>query len=1041
MVAESSRSRESMTLVSRSPQAGHRIGRLVLPCTTTCCGVPEGYHYMWPPGSTLPGLELRDEGSTDLEQVADDEHVGELGDRRVGVAVDRDDRLRRLHPDLVLDRAGDAHRQVEARLHDLARLADLLGVRDPAGVDRGSRGPDGPAEKAGDLLDELEPLLAAGTAPARDDDPGIVDGHRRALRFEAIDDRCRRQRRGARRRPPLDPAGLLRGLRVHGIRADRDDPDPGAVDEPRDRDELAAEHAHLDGLAIAPGHGRRVDERGAVEERQQAAGDVAAIWPGAGQDEGRSGRVDDRRRPLGRELAPGMVGGGRLGDRDHGGQIGRQLGGGGVWVGGDHDAGRGHARGLGERPPERAELARGAGQRAVGVRLGNDPDAGHQMSLRSTSSATIALAASSGGPFTIVAALRAGGVRLPVTRVRAWAPPTSPPDSPMSASDCWTISFWRAPMMPLSEGYLGAPSSCVPTTIAGSLASRTSKPVGLIRRTRTMPASTFGSILAAEESSGSCRAAASPAPTMPPTPSDVSNPAKTRSNSICRRAAARTLIVEATSEPASAGSVTRTPRWAPIARPLRIVSTAPGGAMARSVTSAPCASAIWSAASSVYSSLPLMTAGDAARSRRLSDPSFSAAAAGSGTGFVRTTIRRAISWWLRLALAQQRASDDEPLDLLGALVQLGDLGVAHHPLHGEVVGVTVPAEDLHRIGGHGHGRVTGHELRDGSPTGRLGRPGLDLDARLVRELASRLDPRVHVGEHRLDHLEVADPLAELLPVPGVGDRHVERTLGDADGLGGDRRSGPIERGHRELPAVALVADPVRGRHADAVELELGRRAAADAELVLEPGDLEPLRRDVHGEARQALVARPLRARHGEDRDHARHAAVRDEPLRALEHVLVAVPHGPGSSVHGVRASLRLGQRKRGELLPRREVGQEAGLLLVAATEQDRQRAEALDGEDQARGRVGAGDLLDREALRQQVGADPAVGLGERQGEHVLRRQQLADVLGELAGSVDLGGARRDPLVGERVERVAEEDLLLAQPVGQSAVRSDRKSVV
>src|SRR5205814_9022030 len=47
IVAESSRSRESMTLVSRSPQAGHRIGRLVLPAPlpvvvcwdhTTRCG-------------------------------------------------------------------------------------------------------------------------------------------------------------------------------------------------------------------------------------------------------------------------------------------------------------------------------------------------------------------------------------------------------------------------------------------------------------------------------------------------------------------------------------------------------------------------------------------------------------------------------------------------------------------------------------------------------------------------------------------------------------------------------------------------------------------------------------------------------------------------------------------------------------------------------------------------------------------------------------------------------------------------------------------
>src|SRR5688572_6381305 len=45
MVAESSRSRESTTRVSRSPHWGQRIALLSLRTTTTC-GVPGGYHYM-----------------------------------------------------------------------------------------------------------------------------------------------------------------------------------------------------------------------------------------------------------------------------------------------------------------------------------------------------------------------------------------------------------------------------------------------------------------------------------------------------------------------------------------------------------------------------------------------------------------------------------------------------------------------------------------------------------------------------------------------------------------------------------------------------------------------------------------------------------------------------------------------------------------------------------------------------------------------------------------------------------------------------------
>ena len=56
---------------------------------------------------------------------------------------------------------------------------------------------------------------------------------------------------------------------------------------------------------------------------------------------------------------------------------------------------------------------------------------------------------------------------------------------------------------------------------------------------------------------------------------------------------------------------------------------------------------------------------------------------------------------LRLArgLAEQRAGDDQALDLAGALVDLGDLGVAVVALDRELLGVAVAAEDLDRLAG------------------------------------------------------------------------------------------------------------------------------------------------------------------------------------------------------------------------------------------------------------------------------------------------------------------------------------------------------
>ena len=109
---------------------------------------------LWPAiGDQLALLGLHGLGQLrqDLVQVADDAEVGELEDRGVRVLVDRDDVLRGLHADLVLDRARDARREVQLRRDGLARLADLRRVRVPAGVDdRAGRGDGGvAAERAG----------------------------------------------------------------------------------------------------------------------------------------------------------------------------------------------------------------------------------------------------------------------------------------------------------------------------------------------------------------------------------------------------------------------------------------------------------------------------------------------------------------------------------------------------------------------------------------------------------------------------------------------------------------------------------------------------------------------------------------------------------------------------------------------------------------------------------------------------------------------------------------------------------------------------
>src|SRR5215207_3090873 len=116
--------------------------------------------------AALLGLHGLRQLGHDLVEVADDPEIGELEDRGVRVLVDRDDVLRGLHADLVLDRARDPRREIQLRRDGLPRLADLRCVRVPARVDDGARRGDRAAERARELLERVEALGVAQAAAA-----------------------------------------------------------------------------------------------------------------------------------------------------------------------------------------------------------------------------------------------------------------------------------------------------------------------------------------------------------------------------------------------------------------------------------------------------------------------------------------------------------------------------------------------------------------------------------------------------------------------------------------------------------------------------------------------------------------------------------------------------------------------------------------------------------------------------------------------------------------------------------------------------------
>src|SRR5450631_1427603 len=116
--------------------------------------------------------------------------------------------------------------------------------------------------------------------------------------------------------------------------------------------------------------------------------------------------------------------------------------------------------------------------------------------------------------------------------------------------------------------------------------------------------------------------------------------------------------------------------------------------------------------------------------------------------------------------AEQLAGDDEPLDLVGAFKDLGDLGFAHIALRGEVTGVAGATQHLDGIGRDAHGCVRADELGDGSLLAE--RPAGVLEpCRMQVGRPSRGHRGLHVREQERQPLELADGLSELLTLLAV----------------------------------------------------------------------------------------------------------------------------------------------------------------------------------------------------------------------------------------------------------------------------------
>ena len=223
------------------------------------------------------------------------------------------------------------------------------------------------------------------------------------------------------------------------------------------------------------------------------------------------------------------------------------------------------------------------------------------------------------------------------------------------------------------------------------------------------------------------------------------------------------------------------------------------------------------------------------------------------------------------------------------------------------------------------------------------------------------------------------------------DRDVEELLGGAHRARPEAEAAIVEHLHGDLEALAGLAEHVLGRDPDVLVIEMAKIVAAQAHRVVALADLKPLH--VGSEDQRDVTVLAVHLRAGEGHKDVGAAAVSDVALLAVEAPrAIGLAHGAGLEVVGVRARVVLGERERGELAPRGEVRQEAGLLLLGPEEHDALHPDRLvDAHDHRERAVDLGELL----------GDAAVaGLAEPGAAVLLRHvQPQQPALAELADLV------------------------------------------
>ncbi len=269
-----------------------------------------------------------------------------------------------------------------------------------------------------------------------------------------------------------------------------------------------------------------------------------------------------------------------------------------------------------------------------------------------------------------------------------------------------------------------------------------------------------------------------------------------------------------------------------------------------------------------------------------------------------------------------------------------------------------------------------------------------------------------------------DRHAELDALLGVVDRELHRRPGHSDAHRRHAGPGAVERHHRDLEALVLLAHEVveRDLHLGEGDRRRVRGPLTHLVLVLVDDDAGVARDDEAGDAAVPCLLVGL----GVDGVVVGVLAVGDEALGAVDHPLVALAGGGGLHPTHVRAGVRLGQAEGGE---QRRLASRPRYSFFSSSEaasSDRRRGQAVARERGADPRAAPGDLfLDQRAVEVAESGTAVFG-----GEVAVHQPQLPglfdDVLRPGAVAVVLPGDGPDLLLREVVRHLAHALLLVGE---------------